>query len=97
MTGYIIHDDAKADLLDIWNYISRRSVEDAEKQIDELYEMFDTIVLNLDIGRPRNELMQGLRSFIAGQHVIYYRVERDKIQVKRVIHGARDLSKIAFE
>lgn len=33
MTGYFIEDTAKADLLDIWNYILRRSVDDADKTL----------------------------------------------------------------
>lgn len=97
MTGCIIHDDAKADLLDIWNYISRRSPTDADEQLDRLYADFDTIVANPDIGRERDVLMHGLRCLIVGRHLIFYLTERDKIQIKRVLSGARDLSKIVFE
>ncbi len=97
MTGYLIQDEAKADLLDIWNAASRRILAAADKQLDEFYAQFETIVSNPDIGRWRDALAPGLQDFIYGKYHLFYRVAKNEIRIVRVIHGARDLSKIVFE
>ena len=43
------------------------------------------------IGRTREELAPGLRSFPVGNHVIFYRSVKNGIEVIRVLHGARDI------
>jgi toxin ParE1/3/4 len=42
------------------------------------------------IGRTRDELSSGLRSFPAARYIIFYRENRDGIEIVRVLHGARD-------
>ena len=43
------------------------------------------------MGRRRDELFPGLRSFAVGSHVIFYRVMSDGTDVIRVLHAARDI------
>ncbi len=43
------------------------------------------------MGRRREELAPALRSFPAGNYVIFYRPVREAIQIIRVLHGARDI------
>lgn len=43
------------------------------------------------LGRLRPDLAPELRSFVVGNHVIFYRETHDGIEVIRVLHGARDL------
>ena len=43
-----------------------------------------------NLGRARDEISPGLRSFPAGSHVIYYRVTETELIVTRIVHGSRD-------
>jgi len=46
------------------------------------------------MGRLRDELADGLRSFPVGRYVIFYRPIPKGIEIVRVLHGARDLDAI---
>lgn len=43
------------------------------------------------IGRERSELFPGLRSFVVGRHVVFYRRFGNGVEIVRVLDGARDL------
>ena len=43
------------------------------------------------MGRRREELLTGLRSFPIGNYVIYYRQNELGILVQRVVHGLRQV------
>ena len=43
-----------------------------------------------DMGRLREDLSAGLRSFSVGNYVIFYRPMKGGIEIARVLHGARD-------
>ena len=43
------------------------------------------------LGRERPELLPGLRSFVVGHHVVFYRPFDGGIEVARVLDGVRDL------
>ncbi len=46
------------------------------------------------MGRPRDELAEGLRSFSVGRYVMFYRAIPEGVEIVRVLHGARDLGPI---
>lgn len=46
------------------------------------------------MGRARDELAEGLRSFPTGQYIIFYQPVPGGIEIVRVLHGARDLDAI---
>ena len=46
------------------------------------------------LGRARNDLRCGLRSFAAGDYVIFYRITRAGVVIHRVLHGHRDIAGI---
>jgi toxin ParE1/3/4 len=43
------------------------------------------------LGRERPELSPGLRSFVVGHHVIFYRLFDSGVEIARVLDGVRDL------
>lgn len=89
---------AEADLVEIGEYIADDNVARAESFIGELHDFLAKVAANPYLGRPRDDLRKGLRSvpFIGYSHVIYYRVlpRRAGIKVERVLHGARDISRL---
>jgi len=49
------------------------------------------------MGRVRDELLVGLRSFPFGRYVIFYMVVEDGVDVVRVLHSRRDLDAHTIE
>ena len=54
---------------------------------DQLEQAFATIGANPGIGRRRDELRPGLRSFPVGQHILFYRVDGSDVTVVRILHA----------
>lgn len=48
------------------------------------------------LGRPRDDVRPGLRGFVVGQHIVLYRVGDEEIEVLRVVHARRDISRLAI-
>jgi toxin ParE1/3/4 len=46
------------------------------------------------LGRLRLDLRPDLRSFPAGQYVVFYRIDGDDVLILYVIHGRRDIEQI---
>jgi len=44
-----------------------------------------------ELGRSRDEVSLGLRSFPVGQHIVYYRVRDDVLIVSRITHRRQDI------
>lgn len=87
----VISDEAVADLIDIWTYIAEDSPERADHFIDQIHEKCDALTETPMLGRERNELVPGMRSFPIGQYLIFYRLVEKTLQVVRVLSGYRDL------
>jgi toxin ParE1/3/4 len=65
---------AAVDILDIWDHIAEDSIEQADRWVDKLDEKFELIATQPLMGRAREELAAGLRSFPFGRYVIFYAV-----------------------
>jgi len=95
MTAVRLSAEALADLDDIWFYIARDSVLNADRFIDRLVAtMADTLSAVPLAGRAREELGMGLRSLAFGEYLVFYRVRANNVEIVRVIHGRRDLGAV---
>jgi toxin ParE1/3/4 len=86
--------EAEADLDEIWVHLARASssLEVADRFIDSLTSRFFLLTQNPYLGRRRDQdLRPGLRSFLAENYVIVYRIEDDDVLILRVLHGNRDI------
>jgi toxin ParE1/3/4 len=54
---------------------------------------FATLGDNPEIGRARDELSPGLRSYQVEQHVIDYRISSSGVRVVRILHGKMDAAR----
>ncbi len=63
----------------------------ADAFVDRLDEKFQLLARQPGLGRVRQELAAGLRSFPVVRYVIFYEPVPDGIAVVRVLHSARDL------
>lgn len=82
---------AAADILETWDYIAEDSLDEADLWVDRLDEKLGLLATQPLMGRARNELAAGLRSFPFGRYVVFYVPLADGIDVVRVLHGSRDV------
>ena len=82
---------AKADLVEIWDYIADDSENRADAFIETINQKLAVLAETPNIGRARDELGKNIRSFPVGRYVIFYMPIQGGIDVVRVLHGARDL------
>lgn len=87
---------ARTDIRDIWLYLAERNPAAADRVLDAIERIFHVIAAHPLIGRERSELSPGIRSFVVMSWVVFYRAQRDAIEILRVVHGARDLDAIDF-
>lgn len=85
------HPKATDDLFEIWIFIATDNENAADSWIDRLDAQFALLSSQPLIGRVRDELFVGLRSFPFGRYVIFYLPDTNGITVVRVLHSARDL------
>lgn len=83
---------AKRDLLEIWDYIADDSEARADAFIARFDEKFRLLAERSGLGRPRDELAEGLRSFPVGRYVIFFRSIPNGVEIVRVLHSARDIN-----
>ena len=87
----VVSDKAKADLLRIYLYLAPRNAAAAETIIEQFDHRFEQLSRLPFIGRPRPALAPGLRSLVAGNHLIFYAVDNDQIAIVRVIDSRMDI------
>jgi len=95
---YRLSHAAEVELLELWNYIFEQSESEqrADKVITTIVMKFATLADFPQMGRSRDDLGVGYRSFPLERHVIYYRFVLDGIEISHVLHGAQDVSQVYF-
>lgn len=86
---------AAADILDIWDCIAEDRLDEADRWVDRLDEKLDLLAPQPLMGRARDELLVGLRSFPFGRYAIFCMAAEDGVDVVRVLHSGRDVD-LAF-
>lgn len=86
---------ARQDLIEIWRYIADDSGEPrADKYLRRLNDVITYVAQQPLMGRARPEIQEeGIRSFVAESHVLFYIALLDGMELVRVIHGSQDLEK----
>ncbi len=93
----VIATPAHLDLIEIAQHIANDSVDRAVSFTDQL---IDRCYALGDFPRayplvPRYE-RQGIRRRVYGNYLIFYRAGRDRVEILRIIHGARDYERFLF-
>ena len=94
MSEVVLSELAEADLTDVWGFIAQDNTEAADRLIDEIYEKCQFLAGTPKAGRQRPDLDPSIRSFAAGNYVIFYRDSTKGIEVARVLHGHRDIASL---
>ena len=92
MARIVSRPEAQADILELWDYIAASSGDTrADQFIDRIRGAMNTLAENPGIGRPRDELRDGLRSHPVGRYLIFYSPIPNGVEIVRVVYGGRDL------
>ena len=95
MVEIIWLEEARLDLKDIFDYISRDSKRYAQRQVDKVFERAQLLLTHINAGKIVEEIGQSeIRELIEGNYRIVYRIiDKEKVHILLVHHGARDLTK----
>lgn len=85
---------AKDDLAEIWDYIAADNPEAAMRLMEAFKAKFELLLTHPLIGKPRDELLLGLRSFAVGKYLIFYQSSDDFVEILRVRHGATNIQSL---
>jgi toxin ParE1/3/4 len=85
---------AEEDLKGIWSYIAQDKPEAANKLIKEITSKFAFLRNYPQAGRQQDRLLVNLRSFAVKGYTIFYQPFEDRIEILRVMHGARDIESV---
>ena len=95
MRKVLVTKSAKKDLHQIWHFIAQDSVEAANKVINALNAGVTQIAEMPGIGHPRRDVgYQTYRFWKVYSYLIAYRMHSRTLVVSRVVHAARNLSKV---
>lgn len=87
--------EAKDDLKDIYDYISRDSQKYAKRQVDKLYKRTDILKKHIHAGKIVEEINKPkIREIVEGNYRIIYRIiDEQTVDILMVHHSARDLTR----
>ena len=89
---YKFSQKAEADLEAILEYSSQRwGAVQTLAYIDELQDRIVWLTENPQLGRPRDELLAGLRSYPQGRHMLYYAVTDQELLILRIRHQSAEI------
>ena len=91
MAKILLKPQAETDLIEIWVYIAQDNPTAADQLLNTIDDKCLTLAESPLIGKARDELVPGVRSFPVGNYVLFYQLTEDGIEIIRVLHGARDI------
>jgi toxin ParE1/3/4 len=95
-----ISPQAELDIAELAMYIGRQSVDAADRLFTEFYALADRLAEFPAIGQefptshPRLRGLRVVRVPHFPNHLVFYLVQGEGIQIIRVLHGSRDLDAI---
>ena len=82
---------AAEDIAAVWDFIADDNPDAADHWVDQLDTQLRLLATQALMGRARDELAPGIRSFPFGRYLVFYLPIGDGIDVVRVLHGTRDV------
>jgi toxin ParE1/3/4 len=92
MSSYFVTPRAQADLDETWLYVAKDRPGAADRLIDRIIGHFSSLASNPELGASCAELAADLRQSTVGNYIVLYRPRPARVEIVRVIHGARDVA-----
>ena len=91
MSRYIFAPAARLDLKEIASYLTRFNPATARRFRETIKQQCKLLADFPNMGRNRDNLQLGLRSFPLEDYLIFYRAIAERVEIVRVVSGYRDL------
>lgn len=89
---FVLTPQARADLLEIWNYIAEDSPQNADRVLELLYAAFTRLADTPGMGHHREDLADRRHRFwTVYSYVVAYRDQARPLEIIAIVHGARQL------
>ena len=94
MSGYRLSEETQNDLKEISRYTQENwGKKQAKHYLVELAAGFEKLAGSPKLGKAREEIEKGLRSFPVARHIIFYRTGTECIEIARVLHTSMDIKR----
>ncbi len=80
---------ARQDIRQSARFIADDNPEAARRWTSSILTRIQLLADTPRMGAARDDIRPGLRTFVHGSHLIFYRITAPGIEVVRVVHGAR--------
>ena len=91
MGVYKLSNESTIDLTDIYEFgIDNFGLDQAQKYILGLHELFQTLSNNANIGRDASEFLPSLKRFVYKSHIIFYLSTNSGVLIVRVLNQSMD-------
>lgn len=98
MAEYRLTDRARADLVEIYDFTEDKfGAYQAEAYYAGLIRTFGLLADFPRIGQPADELAAGYRRFRFQSHFIFYSEQPDLVEIRAIVHSAKDIRPQLFE
>ncbi len=87
-------EDAENDIDSICEYLQQHSETAAERLLEDIAERTKLLSVQPGVGRPRDDLLPGMRSSVIGKYVLFYLYDDEEVEVVRFVHGSRDIENL---
>ena len=85
---------ARKDLETIRDFsLERWGASQAERYLRDLFACFDELAVNPKLGRSREEVAPGCRSFPRGRHVVFYEIGARGVEIIAIVHQRADVGR----
>ncbi len=94
MPAYQLSEEAQNDLKEISRYTRENwGNKQAKYYLVELAAGFENLARSPKLGKARDEIEKGIRSFPVARHIIFYRTGTECIEIARVLHAGMDIKR----
>ena len=92
MANYLLSELAQQDIISIRDYtMDTWGQEQVSKYLSQLEQRFEWLAENPQLGKKRDDVKEGYRSYPEGRHVIFYRITEGGVEVIGVPHQSEDI------
>jgi toxin ParE1/3/4 len=97
MNKCIFSPRSQRDFAEILDFLGKNDPDSALDFITRLQLMCERLAKMPELGRKRDDIKSGYRSFPIERYIIFYRMTDEGVEILGIVHGARDIENIFSE
>ena len=89
---YALSKKAVSDLEEIWLYpVEKWSVDQADRYYNLIFDEIHFICENINAGKTMDHVRKGYRASKVKLHLIFYRIQKNTVEIIRILHERMDI------